>query len=656
MESYLMKYEILTKNLPYYSKIQALYLDLETQCGTAGTYKDKQGEEHKVLDKKYSGLYPYPIERNGKIYQDKIAGFAFCVDDDPLCAYVPMRHRHGENCDIEEARKWLRYHLTRCKEWRNHNVTNFDAPFMHFEGIEFECDLVDTLTLAKVHDTDRMGHRLKDLCRDLCDIPMSEELEIKTFLKEAKTKDYSEIPIYMLGKYACMDVHGNRKLYKYLLAECPDSVKGVWETEIKLAAILYDLQIRGLKVNRRELMLSGRDAIKEMIMAHEEIENLNDGQIFTDSTKCIHDMLHVQRDLPILARKKLTELQKESGQKVGNATYDKDALELYLMHPDAPKELIQALLKYRENQQHKSLYVDTMLELMDTDSRIHTQYNPVVRTGRMSAKWPNTQQQNKKSKKLIHPDHGFVSADYSQIEFRLIVHYIKDYEAIDKYNVDPSTDFHQWVADLVDISRDLAKTLNFAMAYGAGKANVISQLSASDDVKNEIGPLIDQLISEKRLQESERKSYFEAACQEKGMQLYEAYHDRLPGIKATAKVAADTCKQRGWVQTLYGRRRHLEARWSYKAFNTVIQGLAAEIMKERMIAISPRYNPKSKEWGIKLAITVHDELVIDGPNWNDPELHKYFTDLLEDVSLDLSIPIRVDFGFSKENWADTKVE
>lgn len=647
------QYKIITENLPYFPDIHALYLDVETRNQTEVTFKNAQGKEQRVLDKKYSGLYPFPVERAGKIYRDDICGFAFAIDDDPIIYYVPLRHRNGQNCNIEEAQRWLTYHLNLCKEWRNHNLTRFDAPFMAMEGIIFTCDLVDTLTLSKVHYSDRLGHGLKVLCREWCKIPMSEELEIKTFLKEAKTKDYSRIPIDMLGKYACEDVFGNRKLYEYILTKRPKELEKIWKTEIQLASILFDMQMRGLRVDRTELLLSGRAAMIEMIAAAEIIENLNFDQPFVDSAKCIHDMLHVQRDLPVLVRKKPTLVQLEKNLD-GSATYDKAALEIYLMHPNAPKELLQALLKYRENQQHKSLYVDAMLELMDKDSRIHPSYNAVVRTGRMSGSQPNIMQQNYKSKLLIHPDHGFVAADFSQIEFRLIVHYIEDYEAIAAYNADPLTDFHQWVADLVNISRKLAKTLNFAMAYGAGKAKVISQLAASEDVRNEIGPLIDSLISEGRLQEEERKSYFGVACEEKGEQLYEKYHDRLSGIKATAEVATITCKKRGWVQSLSGRRRQIDSRFAYKAFNTVIQSFAAELMKERMIAISPRYNSDAKKWNVELAINVHDELVIDTPNWDNPECHKWYQDLLETHDYDLSIPLKVDFGFSDENWAEAK--
>lgn len=644
-------YKIITENLPDFTNAQRLYLDIETRNNTQTLYKDQFGEDRPVLDKKYSGLYPFPVERNGKVYQDDIAGFAFTVDDHPMCCYVPMRHRQGQNCEISTARRWLKDHIGKIPQWINHNVTRFDAPFMSIEGIEFGGELVDTLTLSKVHDTDRMGHDLKTLCRDWCDLPMEEELDIKAYLKSIKSKDYARVPIDILGRYACMDIFGNRKLYEYLLENRKEGVDKIWEVEIKLAAVLFDMQKRGLKVDRRELLIAQAKAMRGMLFAAEEIEELNFGQPFTDSAKCIYDLLHVQRDLPVLVRKPLTEINRKKGHTYGSATYDKAALEVYLMHPDAPTDLIKALLSYRTHETHKTLYVDVMLELMDTNSRIHPQYNAVVRTGRMSASQPNSMQQNKKSKTLIHPDHGFVSCDYSQIEYRLIVHFINDYEAIEAYQENPETDFHQWVADLVGISRVLAKTLNFAMAYGAGKKKVTSQIAKSDDIRNVVGPLIDQLIEEGTLTTAERTSYFVSSCADKAGQLFTKYHERFPGIKITAKVAESICKTRGWVKTPYGRRRHIPARFAYKAFNTVVQGWAAEIMKEAMIKISPRYNPESKKRKIEIAINVHDELVIDCPDFANSDLHTYFQDILENPSCEIKVPLRTGLGFSGENWA-----
>jgi len=616
---------ILTENLPDFTSAKRLYLDVETRANTEGT-----------LAKKYSGLYPHPLAGG---LRDEIAGFAFTVDNDPRCYYVPMRHRSGDNCDLSVAQRWLADHVKSCKQWINHNVV-FDASFLHYEGAEFDCELVDTLTLAKVHYSDRMGHGLKDLCRDWCDLPMEEELEIKTFLKEIKSNDYSKIPIDILGRYACMDVRGNRTLYEYLLKNRAKQLEGIWETEIKLAPVIYDMHMNGIKVNRPQLEMERRNSMRKMIFAAERIEKLANRE-FTDSNKCVYDILHNQHGMPVLVRNK-----------DGNPTYDYDAMQTYLMHPDSPTEMVQLILDYREESKFMSAYIDVMLELADKDSRIHPNYNAVVRTGRMSASNPNIMGQSKRSKLLFYPDDGFISCDYSQIEYRLIVHYINDYEAVKAYNENPDTDFHQWVADLVGVSRDLAKRLNFGMAYGAGKTKVMTMLAGSDDIRKEMAPLVDQLVAEKKIPESGRKAFLEEACKKKAAEAFNMYHDRFPGIKKIANRATEICRSRGYVFNPYGRRRYIDSRFAYKAFNSIVQGFSMDILKERMVFLSPRYNEHSREIGLKLVTCVHDELLSDTPEWNNPEVQRFVQSSLESPDIELRVPLRTSMGASDRTWAE----
>ena len=158
-----MNHKILIENLPDFTSAKQIFLDLETRNNTVVTFINKQGKEQLVLDKKDSGLYAFPVERNGKVYKDDIAGFAFTVDNHSTCYYIPLRHRSGINCSLDLARRWLTDHLTSITEWINHNLTRFDAPFMAMEGIKFTCALMDTLTLNKVHFTERLGHDRKPL-------------------------------------------------------------------------------------------------------------------------------------------------------------------------------------------------------------------------------------------------------------------------------------------------------------------------------------------------------------------------------------------------------------------------------------------------------------------------------------------------------------
>jgi DNA polymerase-1 len=589
---------------------------------------------------KHGGMYPFK--------GDRICGFSVCTDDSEAY-YIPVRHNRGKNLTIETVRKWLNDHLRDC-DWVNHNI-KFDAAFLMVDGVDIQSRLVDTLTLSKIHDSDRMGHDLKSLAQEWLGYDLYEE-RVHAYLAEMKTKDWADVPMDILGEYACYDVLANRDLFHLLLDKRPADLEQIWETEIKLTSVLLDMEMDGLQVNPLECKIDMAKCLTTMIETSETIERIADRE-FANSNQCIYDILINQFGLPILATKK----ERIDGQEVdtGRPTFNKDAMKLYRVHPQVTgelAELVEALCEYRIAAQHKSLFLDTFLNLHDGDNRVHPFYNQVVRTGRMSCSRPNAQQQNKRSKALIHPfeGYGFISCDYSQIEFRLIVHYINDLRAIQAYNDDAGMDFHQWVADMSGIKRKPAKAINFGMSYGAGKKNVTKQLAANPDIIEECSEEIEGM----NVPDSEKNHLFKALCSDRADHIYEDYHERFPGIKSTAYRASQMARRRGYVFNAYGRRRHLEARFAHKAFNSIIQGGAMDIMKERMVALSPRYNDWSRDIGLRMAANVHDEVLLQVPLeiLEDEFVHQEIIRILETPSIDLRVPIKTGLGTSKENWAE----
>jgi DNA polymerase-1 len=274
----------------------------------------------------------------------------------------------------------------------------------------------------------------------------------------------------------------------------------------------------------------------------------------------------------------------------------------------------------------------------------------------MSAKRPNSQQQNKWSKALIHPEKGlgFISNDYSQIEFRLIIHYIKDEAAIKAYCENPNTDFHQWVADMIGVVRKRAKTLNFGMAYGQGKKGVVGRLASDPSIIEEIGGHINKEIELGHIAESQRHAAFIAECVTRSEESYNAYHEKFPGIKSTSREAMEVAKFRGYVFNAYGRRRHLPPDQCHKAFNAIIQGLAMDVMKEAMIKLSPRYNDESKKIGLTIGANVHDELLNKVPleSLYEQSTWKFIKFNMENPSVQFRIPIVTEMGISANSWAE----
>jgi DNA polymerase-1 len=303
-----------------------------------------------------------------------------------------------------------------------------------------------------------------------------------------------------------------------------------------------------------------------------------------------------------------------------------------MSYPNAPVDVLKLMLEYRRLGTFNGTFLSTYLDL-NIDGVLHPSYNPSVRTGRMSCMKPNMQQLMAEAKDLIvpRPGHILLSCDYSQIEYRTIVHYIKDPDAIEAYNRDPDIDYHQWVADLCGIKRKPAKTVNFLMGYGGGKGRLISALSVDPDVVESI----------KAMDPHEFKRLAEA----RGNDIYNTYHAKLPGLKITTRQAEILCRQRGYVRNLFGRRRHLPPEHARKAFNTANQSSAADIMKDRLLAVMAA--------GYEVIGSVHDELIITMPKEQYTEATRIdIARILENPSIQLRVPIRVGIGASENSWLE----
>ncbi len=648
-------------DLPDLSSAKEVFLDIESRNYIAEKMVKSKKENGKLTDLekkllKHGGFYPFG--------GDRICGLAVTVDDLEEAYYIPVRHIDClayKNVELKPVLDWVRKLLSVCDLWINHHV-NFDAQFLAIENVEFGCQLACTLTLSKIIDSDRFSHDLKTLSHELLGYDIESSDRVNDYLAAVFTAahwhNYAKVPADILGEYAIDDVLMNRKLYRHLLSELGDDQQQLWETEKNLTSVLFDMEREGMLINRQECKVETYKALHTMIKYGDIIHELSDRE-FVNSSKCIYDILITQFGMPVIATIK----EKKGGKQVdtGRPTFEKDALSLYEVHPMALADeklltIIKAIKKFRTDSQFKSLYPDNFEILADENGLVHTSYNQTVRTGRMSAKRPNSQQQNQRSKALIHPKagHGFISCDYSQIEFRLIVHYIKDIQMIKAYNDDPTVDFHQWVADLMHVTRKVGKTLNFGMAYGAGERKVISDLMSNPDIIKELSEMIIQMLAEGELKVEQREATFKKLCRTHAKGAYETYHERIPGLRETSRQASNACKMRGYIFNAYGRRRHIPSKFCYKAFNSLIQSCAMDLMKERMVALSPRWNKKMRDWGIRLAANVHDELLFECPLelLHDEQVQSYIVKMLESPSIEFRIPIITGIGVSETNWAE----
>lgn len=578
-------------NLP--ERIKTLYLDFETTSG----------------DPQIAALNPW---RNCEIL-----GYAFTWDDCPDAWYVAVAHKYGENKSKYQAFTFLRELIKRSETWCNHNV-KFDANVYtncadHLpRNLKLRCTVVG----AKLLNSDMQyhgGYGLDNLSKAWLGKDIScFENAFKPYLH--KNKDYAEIPADLMAPYACQDVHSARELDKHINLNLPISVSRVYATEQRLTRVLIDIEQRGLCVHDQELRLAEFKTRARMSFLEQRLHESCGRAINPSSGNDVFDVLCTQYGLPVLG---WTE--------TGEPSFDKYAIARYVDLESSPKNIVNDIAEYRKLSTALTHFIEPYRAL-NVDGVLHSSYNQIVRTGRMSSREPNSQQLDKATKYFVHPRPGysFLSCDLSGVEFRIICHYIENSEALARFNENPDTDFHTMSAEMCGIPRQAAKTLNFMVAFGGGKAKTLSLLRASKGLAN--------------AGEAER--------------IYNTWHATFPELKPTARRATASCASKGYVSNLYGRRRNLPIGFAHIAFNAAVQGSAADIFKETTLRLS-EYFAKHSELDAHLVALVHDEFLFELPTSTTKQTFQEIVRIIETPpSVPFSIPIRTSANFSSSSWAD----
>ena len=586
-------------------KITSLFLDVETVSG----------------DCSRGGLLPYS--------GDRICGVAFTFDDCSSAYYLPLRHKPSDelfgeavkNIPIDSAVRFLQDLLDRSKYWINHNI-KFDAHFMCVDGLQITPTMIDTLTLAKLVDmqSKNFGYGLKPLARAWCGEETGEQETIKKELSRRKTHDFGDIPAEMLGTYACQDVHLNRSLWKEIKKRRYIGAEKVWNIEVVLTKVLFNIEQRGLKVDTEALQSARESSLSKIAKIESDIDLLGFGEVNPSSPTALAEFVVNRMNLPIIG-------VTSSGKPSINAAAIDGYMELpEVVGDEKVLQFFQLLDKHRERSQFVALYAEGWLPHINNDEMLHPMYRQTVATGRMACGSPNMQQLNKEAKQFIVPAVGnsFLSLDYSQIEYRVIASLTRDERIFNAYQKDPNTDFHKYIADLCKIERQPAKTVNFGIAFGMGERKLTEALTrelGSDTAKQEASTIL------------------------------RTYHSRFPKIKKVADLAMRRALARGWVKTMYGRRRSLDKEFTHKAFNTAVQGTAADIAKEQLIAVDS--DDLLRNAGVTVRAVVHDEFLLEGPTAaiECPEIVERVKELMTSPSIDLGLPLLVDGGSSNTSWA-----
>jgi hypothetical protein len=205
------------------------------------------------------------------------------------------------------------------------------------------------------------------------------------------------------------------------------------------------------------------------------------------------------------------------------------------------------------------------------------------------------------------------------------------------------------------IPRKPAKNVNFCIGYGGGKAKVLSMLAGNMELVGALMARVDELIADGKVAESRRREAFQMLARARAEQVYRQYHDTLPGLRRVTDRAGRLAKATGFVFNEMGRiRRFHDQRACWRAFNSLTQGLAGDLVKAAMVRVAPRYCRWTRDLGIDLRINVHDELVFNAPEEVacDPCVQARMTRELEVLPVPLRVPIRFSCAVARRSWGE----
>ena len=551
--------------------------------------------------------------------------------------YFPIAHEGGGNMDRQRVMLWLKDVLESQSTKIFHNAI-YDVCWLRRLGLKINGDIVCTMIAAAVTDENRFRYDLNSLAWHYLGYGKNESAlseAAESWGIDPKAEMY-KLPAMHVGGYAERDAEITLGLWQEMKKEIlHQDLEDIFDLETELFPCLVDMRFKGVRVDTERAHQMKSNLIKQEQDLLKKIEGETN----------IYPQIWAARSIAQVFEN--LKIPFERTEKTDAPSFTKNFLQEH-KHP-----VVNMIAKAREINKAHTTFIDSIIKY-EHNGRIHAEINQLRNagggtvTGRFSYQNPNLQQipaRNKdlgpKIRSLFLPENGckWGCFDYSQQEPRLVVHYASlyklpsVYDVIDAYNNDPNADFHQTVADMAQIPRSQAKTINLGLFYGMGKAKLQAELGVS---------------------------------KEKAAELFNTYHAKVPFVKQLMTKASNRSQDRGQIRTLLGRlcrfhlwepnqfgmhkalphedalREHgpgIRRAYTYKALNKLIQGSAADMTKKAMLELY-------KE-GIIPHIQIHDEL--DLSIKDDTEAKKVIEIMEEAVKLE--VPNKVDYEFGN-NWGD----
>ena len=542
--------------------------------------------------------------------------------------YIPFGHEKQEVFQLKEkiVLEKLKPFLEKAQNKIIGQNIKFDRNILARYGIKIDSIKNDTMMMSYVLDASATRHNLDALSSYYLNHKTSTFEEVAG--KGVKQVTFDKVPLDLATNYAAEDADITLRLYEVLepkLNSIKPLKKLMEDIEIPLIEVLSDMEQNGTLLNSNILASQSKD-LESRIKKLEKLAYEIAGEEFNlGSTKQLREIFFDKLNYRVI--KKTPGGQPSTDEKV-------------LQELSEEYELPKVLLEHRTLSKLKSTYTDKLPgQISSNTGKVHTSFHQAVTTtGRLSSSDPNLQnipirtEDGRRIRQAFEATKGnkIISADYSQIELRVMAHLSKDKGLLEAFN--QGEDIHSKTAsevfdvNLDEVTADLrrnAKAINFGLIYGISAFGLGKQLGINRNL----------------------------AAEYMGM-----YFEKYPGVKAYMETTKDAARDTGYIETLFGRRlylRDINASNAIRrqaservAINAPVQGSAADIMKIAMI--NAHKSLKESKLKAQLTLQVHDELIVDTPKKEADKVAELLTNSMQEAA-NLDVPLVVDIGIGN-NW------
>ena len=588
------------------------------------TVNDAQALDELIAELKAVSSFAIDLETTGReaMYAG-LVGLSFSCKPG-RAYYVPAGHRLGAQLPLNQVVDRLRPLIEDPSIAKVAHNGKYDMMVLSQYGIELQNLSFDTMIAAYLLGEKALG--LKSLAFSKLGVEMTPITDLIGTGAKQVSMDY--VDISMASRYACADADIAWRLARLLEGELRE--QGLWplfaDLEMPLVPVLLKMERNGVALDVEALAAMSQSLGERMITLEAEIYNLVGHKFNINSPQQLGAVLFEELRLP--------------GGRRTKSGYSTDASVLEGLRGAHP--VIEPLLEYRQLSKLKSTYLDALPALINLKTgRVHTSFNQTgTATGRLSSSDPNLQnipirgELGKQVRKafIAGDGHLLLSADYSQIDLRVMAHLSQDAHLLAAFHRD--ADIHTATAaevfgvlasEVTPDMRRVAKTVNFGVIYG---------------------------ISDYGLEQATELSREEAS------RFINAYFDKHKGVKDYIEATKRQARERGYVETILGRRRYIpeintanaqvRAAAERMAINMPVQGTSADIIKLAMVRIQREMDKRRLR--AKMLLQIHDELLFEVPKEELEEMRGMVEEIMPNA-LALSVPLKVETRVGK-NWGE----